>query len=54
MCVTNPRLLDDLVGTRKNRRRHLDAEGLGSLQIDHQFVFGRRLHRKVGRFLTFY
>jgi hypothetical protein len=32
--------------------RHRKAERLGGLEIDHQFVLGRRLHRKVGRLLA--
>ena len=38
-------LFDDLVGTGKQRRRHRDAERLGSLEIDHHLEFGRRLYR---------
>ena len=33
-------------------RRHVDAERLGGLEVDHQFVLGRRLHRQVGRLLA--
>src|ERR1700730_3192550 len=43
---------DHLVGTREQRWRHLDAERLGGLEVDHQFVLGRRLHRKVGGLLA--
>ena len=32
--------------------RHFKAERLGGLEVDHQFVLGRRLHRQVGRFLA--
>ena len=46
-------LLDHLVGAGEQHRRHIKAEGLGRSQIDHQFVFGRRLHRQVGRLLAF-
>jgi hypothetical protein len=45
-------LLDHLVGCREKRRRHLKADRLGSLQVDHQLVFGRRLHREIGGLLT--
>ena len=33
-------LLDDLVGASEKRRRHLDAKGLGGLEVDYEFVFG--------------
>jgi hypothetical protein len=36
-----------LVGAREQRWRHIEAERLGRFQIDHQLVFGRRLHRQV-------
>jgi hypothetical protein len=32
--------------------RHLKAECLGGLEVDHQFVLGRRLHWQVGRLLA--
>jgi hypothetical protein len=31
----------------KHRWRHVPAERLGGLEVDNQFVLGRRLHRKV-------
>ena len=30
----------------------VEAERLRGLEVDHQFVLGRRLHRKVGGFLA--
>src|SRR5215475_10825694 len=33
--------------TSEQRRRHVEAERLRGLEIDHQLVLGRRLHRQV-------
>jgi hypothetical protein len=38
------RLFDDLVGADEQRRRHVEAERLGGLQVDHQLEFHGRLH----------
>ena len=35
-----------------NDRRHVEAERFGGLEVDHQLVLGRRLHRQVGRLLA--
>jgi hypothetical protein len=46
------RLFDHLVGGGKQRRRHGEAERLGSFEVDHQLELCRRLNRKLIWFLT--
>src|SRR5262245_55825620 len=46
------RLFDEFVGGGEQRCWHSEAKRLGSLEIDDQLVFGRRLHRKIGRLLA--
>ena len=44
---------DHLIGSCEQRRRHCETKRLRGLEIDRQFVFGRCLHRQVGRLLAF-
>ena len=45
-------LFDQLVGAAEQRCRHVDAESLCGLEVDHQLVLGRRLHGEIGRLLA--
>src|SRR6516165_8471843 len=46
-------LFDQLVGAAEQRRRHIDAESLCGLEVDHQLVLGWRLHGEISRLLAF-
>jgi hypothetical protein len=39
-------------GCVEQRGRHIEAERFGGLEVDHQLVFCRRLHRQVGGLLA--
>ena len=45
-------LFDHLVGASEKRVRNLEAERPGGLEIDHEFVPSRHLHRQVGGLLA--
>src|SRR5262245_42391166 len=43
---------DHLVGAGEQRRRHVEAERVGSFEIDYQLVLYRELRRQVPRFCS--
>jgi hypothetical protein len=43
---------DHLVGLREQRRRHVEAEGPGGFEIDHELVFRRLLEWQFTGFFT--
>jgi hypothetical protein len=47
LVLDTAELLNDLISPREQRGGHIEPERLRSLQVDHQLVLGRRLHRKV-------
>jgi hypothetical protein len=51
-CSKTALLFDHVVCGLLENPRNIEAERLGSLEIDHQLVFYRGLHRQVGRLLA--
>src|SRR5262245_14359127 len=49
---TLARSFDYLVGPCKYGRGNREAESLGGLEVDYEFVLCGRLHRKIGGFLA--
>ena len=47
MTCAPARLFDNLIGAGEQRRRDFEAQRLGGSQVDHQLIFGRRLHGEV-------
>ena len=50
--VSSSRSFDHLVGALLENPRHVEAERLCGLEVDHQLVLCRRLHRQVGGLLA--
>jgi len=51
-AITDQSLLDNLVSAGEQDRRHLEAERLSRLEVNHKLIPRRRLHRQVGRLLA--
>src|SRR5262245_11277926 len=49
---TSAILFNQFVGAAEHRLRHGDAKRLRGLEVDNQFIFGRRLNRDVGWLLA--
>jgi hypothetical protein len=51
-CSKTALLFDHVVCALLENPRNIEAERLGGVEIDHQLVFYRGLHRQVGRLLA--
>ena len=49
MQCSNRSLFDHLVGEREQRRRDLESECPGGLEVDDELELGGLLHRQIGR-----
>ena len=44
-----PALFDDLIGALLQKQRHVESKRLSGFEVNHELLFGRRLHRKFTR-----
>jgi hypothetical protein len=46
-------LFDDLIGDLLEAHRHLEAQGLRRLEVNHELILRRSLHGQIGGLLAF-
>src|SRR5437868_5919369 len=51
-AANTPSSFDNLVGTDAHCWWHVKPERLRGPEVDYQLIFGRRLHRQIGRLLA--